>query len=92
MAQDGSEEQPNPKPSDTDEPDDRAHPQAEFDMELVPKLPQGRAAFLLERDGHFVWLVAEGAKAKQRLSEMRTYLEHIARSGMWPPDNARVRG
>jgi hypothetical protein len=85
MAQDGSEEQPNPKPSGTDQPDDREHPRDEFDMEFVPTLPQGRAVFLLEREGRFVWLVAEGAKTRQRLNEMRIYLEHIVKNGMWSP-------
>ncbi|MEU9134650.1 hypothetical protein AB0D33_01545 [Streptomyces sp. NPDC048404] len=84
MAQDGSEEQPNPIPSGTQEPTDDERLTAEFDMELVPKLPRGRAVFPVERDGRWVWLVAEGGMTKQCFNEMRTYLQHITANGMWP--------
>ncbi|MFF5795747.1 hypothetical protein [Streptomyces albogriseolus] len=56
---------------------------AEFDMQLVPDLPGGRAVFPAERDGKFVWLVAEGAMSAQCFTEMREYLTHIVGSGMW---------
>ncbi|MFJ1657225.1 hypothetical protein [Streptomyces anthocyanicus] len=56
---------------------------ADFDMEFVPDLPDGRAVFPAEREGKFVWLVAEGAMTEQCFHEMRTYLLHIVGSGTW---------
>ncbi|WPP29987.1 hypothetical protein [Streptomyces sp. CL7] len=58
-------------------------PQAtQFAMEWVADL-EGRAVFPAERDGKFVWLVAEGAMTKQCFTEMYDYLSHIVGSGMW---------
>ncbi|MFE9935904.1 hypothetical protein [Streptomyces hirsutus] len=56
---------------------------AELDIEFVPALPGGRAVFPAEREGKFVWLVAEGAMTEQCFREMRSYLAHIASAGMW---------
>ena len=56
---------------------------AGFDMQFVPNLPGGRACFPAERDGKFVWLVADGAMTEQCFTEMRSYLCHIVGSGMW---------
>lgn len=65
------------------EPDDQAQPQAEFDMEMVPTLPGGRAIVPAERQGKFVWLVAEGHISQQCFDEMKEYLQHIVGTGMW---------
>jgi hypothetical protein len=56
---------------------------AEFDMQFVPSLPNGRQAVPAEREGKFVWLIAEGAMTEQCFREMREYLCHIVESGMW---------
>lgn len=58
-------------------------PQADFDMEFVPKLPGGRAAVPAEREGRFVWMIAEGHMSEQCMTEMRQYLQHIVSTGMW---------
>ncbi|MGW2170353.1 hypothetical protein ACWC1C_07455 [Streptomyces sp. NPDC001705] len=58
-------------------------PAADFDMEFVAQLPDGRAVFPAEREGKFVWLVAKGAMTEQCFHEMRGYLLHIVGSGMW---------
>ncbi|MFD5656978.1 hypothetical protein [Streptomyces hirsutus] len=56
---------------------------AELDIEFVPELPGGRAVVPAEREGKFVWLVAEGAMTEQCFREMRSYLAHIASTGKW---------
>ncbi|MFF3928624.1 hypothetical protein [Streptomyces hirsutus] len=57
--------------------------EAELGIEFVPSLPGGRAVVPAEREGKFVWLVAEGAMTEQCFREMRSYLAHIASAGMW---------
>ncbi|MFF3497429.1 hypothetical protein ACFYWS_39560 [Streptomyces sp. NPDC002795] len=58
-------------------------PQAEFDMEFVPHLPDGRAIVPAERDGKFVFLVAVGAMTQQCFDEMLRHLQVIVGSGRW---------
>lgn len=64
----------------TEEPQE---PQTEFDMEFVPTLPGGRAAVPAEREGRFVWLIAEGQMTQQCFDEMRQYLAYIVDEGKW---------
>lgn len=56
---------------------------ADVGIEFVPSLPGGRAALAAEKEGRFVWLIAEGAMTDQCRREMRDYLSHIVRTGMW---------
>ncbi|MCX4827124.1 hypothetical protein OG746_26980 [Streptomyces sp. NBC_01016] len=58
-------------------------PQAEFDMEFVPHLPDGRAIVPAEREGRFVFLVATGAMTRQCFDEMLHHLQAIVGSGRW---------
>lgn len=55
----------------------------EFDMEMVPSLPGGRAIFPAEQQGRFVWLVAEGAMTQQCFDEMRAYIRYIVDNNLW---------
>ena len=55
----------------------------EFDMQMVPHLPGGRAVFPAEQQGRFVWLVAEGAMTPQCFEEMREYIRHIVNNRLW---------
>ncbi|MFF9215567.1 hypothetical protein [Streptomyces viridosporus] len=64
------------KDQNTDQP-------TEIDLQIVPHLPEGRAVFPAEREGKFVWLVAEGAMTEQCVREMRGYLSHIASNRLW---------
>lgn len=80
--------------SEADEPRE-ANKKPEFDMEMVPSLPGGRAVHPAEQEGRFVWLIAEGAMTKQCFDEMREYLRYIVDNDLWvqnwdgkpPPDN-----
>ncbi len=58
-------------------------PAAEFDMEFVPELPNGRAIFPAERNGKFGYLVATGAMTEQCLTELVRHIRSIVRSGSW---------
>lgn len=64
------------------ESDERQEP-TRIDMEFVSALPGGRAVAPVEKDGRFVWLVAEGAMTDQCRREMRDYMSHIVSTGMW---------
>lgn len=55
----------------------------DFDMELVPSLPGGRAICPAEQQGRFVWLVAEGAMTQQCFDEMRKYIRYIVENRLW---------
>jgi len=55
----------------------------EFDMEMVPSLPGGRALYPAEQQGRFVWLVAEGAMTQQCFDEMRGYVRYIVENRLW---------
>lgn len=80
--------------SEADEPREASR-KPEFDMEMVPTLPGGRAVHPAEQEGRFVWLIAEGAMTKQCFDEMREYLRYIVDNNLWvqnwdgkpPPDN-----
>ncbi|MCX5522272.1 hypothetical protein OG342_05235 [Streptomyces bobili] len=80
--------------SEADEPRE-ASKKPEFDMEMVPTLPGGRAVHPAEQEGRFVWLIAEGAMTKQCFDEMREYLRYIVDNDLWiqnwdgkpPPDS-----
>jgi hypothetical protein len=52
-------------------------------MELVPSLPGGRSIYPAEQQGHFVWLVAEGAMTQQCFNEMREYVRYIVENRLW---------
>lgn len=79
--------------SEADEPREASR-KPEFDMEMVPTLPGGRAVHPAEQEGRFVWLIAEGAMTKQCFDEMREYLRYIVDNDLWvqnwdgkpPPD------
>ncbi|MGI5408667.1 hypothetical protein ACQEV9_17970 [Streptomyces chartreusis] len=60
---------------------ERRHPDVQ--MKFVSALPDGRAVVPAEQEGKFIWLIAEGAMTDQCRREMRDYLRHIVRSGMW---------
>ncbi|WP_405925479.1 hypothetical protein [Streptomyces sp. NBC_00035] len=88
MAHDGESDQQPAEPErgkaqPDGEPPDSGAASAQFDMQFVPSLPEGRAVFPAEREGKFVWLVAEGAMTRQCFQEMKGYLDHIVGSGMW---------
>lgn len=62
--------------SDEDQP-------PQFDMQMVPSLPGGRALYPAEQEGCFVWLVAEGAMTEQCFNEMREYVRYIVENKLW---------
>ena len=80
--------------NEADDPHKAEQPPAEFDMEMVPSLPGGRAIHPAEREGRFIWLVAEGAMTQQCFDDMREYLRYIVTNRLWiqnwdgkpPPD------
>lgn len=69
--------------NEADEPQEADHTAPEFDMEMVPSLPGGRAIYPAEQQGRFVWLVAEDAMTKQCFNEMREYIRYIVENKLW---------
>lgn len=69
--------------NEAEEPKEESEPASAFDMEMVPSLPGGRSVYPAEKQGQFVWLIAEGAMTKECFNEMREYLRYIVDNKLW---------
>lgn len=68
---------------EAEEPKEESEQASAFDMEMVPSLPGGRSVCPAEKQGQFVWLIAEGAMTKECFAEMREYLRYIVDNKLW---------
>lgn len=56
---------------------------ADIAIEVVPRLPGGRALMPVERDGILVWLLVEGHMSQQAQDEWLQAMQCLVGTGMW---------